>query len=120
MHLFRDIAGQSEYLSFASDGRIVELDGEETFGEYLDRLGVPVDLQVTLKGFLEMTMGDVTHSGQAYMRTYLREMLMHATRIYVPEKGVSALSHALADACSDCIRVATPGETCGDPGRLSD
>ena len=64
-----DAARQSEYLNFASDSRIAELDGEENFGDYLRRVGVSESLQVTFKGFLEMTMGHVEFSGQAYMRT---------------------------------------------------
>ena len=106
--LFRSLFRQSEYLSFASDSRLAELDGEETFDQYLERLGVPDYIQVMLRGFLEMTMGHVEFSGEAYMRTYIREMLLNADRLYVPEKGASALSQALADACGDAIRVSTP------------
>lgn len=106
--LIKEIKGQSDYLSFASDSRIVELDGEENAGDYMNRLGVPESLRVTLRGFLEMTMGQIEQMGSAYMRTYLAEMLMKPERIYVPEKGVGALSHALADACRDGIRVSTP------------
>jgi protoporphyrinogen oxidase len=106
--LFREILRQSEYLNFASDSRIAELDGEENFGDYLKRLGVSESLQTTFKGFLEMTMGDVEFSGQAYMRAYLMEMLVKADKLYVPEKGAGALSHALAEACRDFIRVSTP------------
>lgn len=108
LKLFRNIFRQSEYLSFASDSRIADLDGEESFGEYMERLGVTEQVQVTLRGFLEMTMGDVEFSGEAYMRTYLAEMLLNADKLYVPEKGASALSKALADVCADAIRVSTP------------
>lgn len=106
--LFRQIFRQLEYLNFASDSRVAELDGEENFGDYLERLGVPEFLQVTLRGFLEMTMGHVEFAGQAYMRTYLAEMLLKADQLYVPEQGASALCHALAAVCSDAIRVSTP------------
>ncbi len=102
------IRDQSEHLNFASNSRIAELDGEENFGDYLARLGVPDSLQMTLEGFLEMTMGHVEYSGAAYMRTYLAEMLMKSDQIYVPKEGASALSYALADACRDVIRVSTP------------
>ncbi len=108
MRLFRGIFRQSQYLDFSADSRMVELDGAETFGEYLDRLGVPERLQVTLRGFLEMTMGRVESSGEAYMRTYLAEMLLNADKLYVPEKGAGALVDALADACGDTIRLSTP------------
>ena len=106
--LFRSIFRQAEYLNFASDSRLAELDGEETFSQYLGRLGVPEYLQVTFKGFLGMTMGHVESSGEAYMRTYIREMLLNADKLYVPEKGAAALSQALADSCGDAIRVSTP------------
>ena len=107
LKLFREMNRQSEYLSFSGDCRIMELDGEENFGDYLERLGVPESLQVTLKGFLEMTMGHVEDGGAAYMRTYLAEMLK-GDQLYVPEQGVGALSRALADACGDAIRISTP------------
>ena len=106
--LFRSLFRQSEYLNFASDSRLAELDGEETFGQYLERLGVTEELQVAFMGFLEMTMGHVEHSGQAYMRTYIREMFLNADRLYVPERGASALSQKLADECGDAIRLSTP------------
>lgn len=106
--LFRDIFRQSKYLSFASDSRLAELDGDETFRDYLKGLGVPESLQVSFRGFLEMTMGHVEFSGHAYMRTYLREMLLNAHKLFVPEQGSGALSCALGNACSDAIRVSTP------------
>ncbi len=108
MKLFRNIFRQSEYLNFASGSRIAEIDGEENFGEYLERLGVTENVQTTLRGFLEMTMGHVEFSGEAYMRTYLAEMLLNADKLYVPEKGAAALSEALAGACGDAIRVSAP------------
>ena len=106
--LFQGLFRQSEHLSFASDSRLAELDGKETLGQHLERLGVPEEVQVAFRGFLEMTMGDVEHSGQAYMRTYLSEMLLNAHKLYVPEKGAAALCQSLADACGDGIRVSTP------------
>ena len=106
--LFRGILSQSGYLNFASDSRLAELDEEENFGDYLDRLGVTESLKLTLGGFLEMTMGHVEFSGHAYMRTYLAEMLINAQKLRVPEMGAGALTEALADACSDSIRMSTP------------
>ena len=106
--LFRDMFRKSEYLNFASTSRIVELDDIESFGEYLDRLGISDSLQMTIRGFLEMTMGHVEFSGHAYMRTYLSEMLVNADKLYVPEEGAAALANALAAECSDSIRVSTP------------
>ncbi len=106
--LFRGIARQSEYLNFASDSRIAELDGDESFGDYLRRIGVPESMQVSLRGFLEMTMGDVGQSGEAYMRTYLAQMLLKGDQLYVPEQGVGFLADALSEACADAIRASTP------------
>ena len=108
LKLVREINRQSEYLSFSSECRIVEVDEEESFGDYLERTGVPDYLKTTLAGFLEMTMGNTEDAGAAYMRTYLAEMLLKADQIYVPEKGAGALPHALAAACGDAIRVSTP------------
>ena len=105
---FRGILTQSKYLNFASDSRLAELDEEENFGDYLDRLGITESLKMSLAGFLEMTMGHVEFSGHAYMRTYLAEMLLNADKLHVPEKGASALTDALADACSNFIRMSTP------------
>ena len=105
--LFGDISRQAAQLRFSSDSRLAELDGDETFGAYLDRLGAPEPLKVSLKGFLEMTMGHVELSGQAYMRTYLAEMLVNADKLRVPEEGAAALARALAAACGDTVRVST-------------
>lgn len=108
LKLVRGIRQQSECLNFSSECRIVEIDGEENFGDYLARIGVPDYLKVTLGGFLEMTMGHIDDAGAAYMRTYLAEMLLKADQIYVPEQGAGALTHALAAACGDAIHVSTP------------
>ena len=108
LKLIKAIKDQSELLNFHSDCRIVELDGKESAGDYMERLGVPESLKVTLRGFLEMTMGRIEEMGAAYMRTYVAEMLLKPEQIYVPEQGVGSLTHALADACRDVIRVSTP------------
>ena len=105
--LFRDIFRQAAQLRFGSDAWPAELDDDESFGDYLDRLGAPEALKVSLKGFLEMTMGHVESSGQAYMRTYLAEMLVNADKLCVPEKGAGALARALATACGDAVHVST-------------
>ena len=105
--LFRGILRQAAQLHFSSDSRLAELDGDETFDAYLDRLGAPEPMKVSLKGFLEMTMGHVEFSGQAYMRTYLAEMLVNADKLSVPKKGAAALAQALAAACGDAVHVST-------------
>ncbi|MDE2940228.1 MAG: NAD(P)/FAD-dependent oxidoreductase [Chloroflexota bacterium] len=106
--LLREFRRDSKYLNYSSDNRLLELDGEETFKEYLDRMGVPHSLRVALTGFLELTMGSVNRSGQAYMRTYLAEILLKPTQISVPEYGAGALTEGLGDACADAIRTMTP------------
>lgn len=99
---------RSGQLSFAGDSRLAELDGDENFGDYLRRIGVRGSLRTTILGFLEMTMGHVECSGEAYMRTYLREMLVNSHRLHVPEEGSAALAEALAAECADTIRLSTP------------
>ena len=108
LKLIKGFKDDAEYLNYTSDHRIAELDGEETYGEYLDRLGVPESLRVTLAGFLEMTMGHVEQFGATWIRTFLREVLLKPNELYVPEEGCSALSYALAAECGDAIRVSTP------------
>lgn len=106
--LFGDTTHQSTRLGFMSDSRLAEWNDAETFGDYLDRIAVPQSVQSTLKGFFEtITMGDVGNSGQAYMLTYVSEILLRADKLWVPEKGTSDLARALAAACGDAIRVST-------------
>ncbi len=106
--VMRQIRGQSEYMSFASDSPLAEIDDDESFGDYLERLGVPETLRVTLKGPLDMILGDPEPAGQALMRAYIGETMLHSGRVYMPERGVGSLSEALAAACSDVTRVSTP------------
>ena len=61
-----------------------------------------------MQGFLEMTMGALEQMGAAYALTYLSDIMMKADKLFVPEKGVGSLSHALAARLGDSIRVSTP------------
>ena len=108
MRLYRDIRRQAEALGFGSPDALVDIEDQESLGEYLARIGVPETLQTSLKGFLQMTMGDVESSGQAYMRAYIREMGLNGDKITVPEKGAGALANALAAACAGSVRLNTP------------
>ena len=54
--VMRQIYRQSEYMSFAGDSPLAEIDDDESFGDYLKRFGVPENLQVTLRGTLEMIL----------------------------------------------------------------
>ena len=106
--VMRQIHRQSAYMSFAGDSPLAEIDDDESFGDYLERLRVPENLQVTLRGPLEMILGDPAPAGQALMRAYIGETMLHSGKVYMPERGVGSLSEALANACSDAIRVSTP------------
>ncbi len=106
--VMRHIHRQSEYMSFAGDSPLAEIDDDESFGDYMERLGVPENLQVTLRGPLEMILGDPEPAGQALMRAYIGETMLHSGRVSMPERGIGSLSEALATACSDAIRVSTP------------
>ena len=106
--VMRQIRRQSAYMSFAGDSPLAEIDDNESFGDYLKRLGVPEKLGVTLRGPLDMILGDPMPAGQALMRAYIGETMLHSGRVYMPERGIGSLSEALAAACSNAIRVSTP------------
>ena len=106
--VMRQIHRQSEYMSFAGDSPLADIDDNESFGEYLERLGVPENLRLTLKGPLEMILGDPMPAGQALMRAYIGETMLHSGRVYMPERGIGSMSEALAAACAEAIRVSTP------------
>ena len=106
--VMREIHRQAPYMSFASDSPLAEIDDEESFGDYLDRLGVPEKLQVTLQAPLKMILGDPVPAGQALMRAYIGETMLHAGQVSMPERGIGSLSEALATYCAEVIRVSTP------------
>ena len=106
--VMREIHRQSDYMSFAGDSPLAEIDDDESFGEYMQRLGVPEKLQVTLQAPLKMILGDPAPAGQALMRAYIGETMLHSGRVHMPERGVGSLSEALATYCSAAIRVSTP------------
>ena len=106
--VMRQIHREAEYVSFASDSPLAEIDDDESFGEYLERIGAPERLRVTLQAPLKMILGDPAPAGQALMRAYIGETMLHAGQVSMPERGIGSLSEALASHCSDAIRVATP------------
>ncbi|MYB41780.1 MAG: FAD-dependent oxidoreductase [Chloroflexi bacterium] len=106
--VMREIHRQAPYMSFASDSPLAEIDDEESFGDYLERLGVPEKLQVTLQAPLKMILGDPVPAGQALMRAYIGETMLHAGQVSMPERGIGSLSEALATYCAEVIRVSTP------------
>ncbi len=105
--VMRQIHRQAEYMSFGGDSPLAEIDDDESFGDYLDRLDVPDKLRVTLRAPLDMILGDPMPAGQALMRAYIGETMLHSGRVYMPERGIGSLSEALATACSDVVRVST-------------
>ncbi|WP_419925613.1 protoporphyrinogen/coproporphyrinogen oxidase [Candidatus Poriferisocius sp.] len=108
LKLAKGLRADAQYLNYASDHKIAELDGEETYGDFLDRLSVPKHLRVTLEGFLELTMGYPEQFGATWIRAFLGEVLFKPTQLYVPQGGCSALSYALADRLGGGIRLSTP------------
>ena len=106
--VMRQLYRQEEYLSFASDSRLAEIDDDESFGDYLKRHKVPEKLKVSLSGPLEMILGDPAPAGQALMRAYIGETMLSGGKVYMPERGIGSLSTALAAHCSDVIRASTP------------
>ncbi len=106
--LGRIIKDKQAYVTFASDSRIAEFDEAESAREYLNRIGVPEDMLLSLRGFLEMTMGELDDMSAAYALTYVGQIMAKADQLYVPEEGIGSLTYALADACGADIRVSTP------------
>ncbi|MCY4112672.1 MAG: NAD(P)/FAD-dependent oxidoreductase [Chloroflexi bacterium] len=106
--VMREIRRQAPHMSFASDSPIADIDDDESFGEYMKRLNVPENLQLTLRAPLDMILGDPEPAGQALMRAYIGETMLHDGRVSMPERGIGSLSRALADTCADAIQVSTP------------
>ncbi|MCY3912660.1 MAG: NAD(P)/FAD-dependent oxidoreductase [Chloroflexi bacterium] len=106
--VMREIHRQAEYMSFASDSPIAEIDDDESFGDYMQRLNVPENLQLTLEAPLKMILGDPRPAGQALMRAYIGETMLHEGQVSMPERGIGSLSETLATYCADAIRVSTP------------
>ncbi len=109
MKLIYKVIRQADYLTFASNSRMAEIDGDETFGEYLEKTGASESLRVTLSGFVENGVLDyVALSSQAYIRGYLANTFLRPHKLMQPEKGAGALARALRDACADVTRASTP------------
>ena len=106
MKLVWRVLREADYLTFASHSRMAEIDGDESFGEYLARTDAPESLRVTLSGFVENGVLDyVACFSQAYIRWYLANTLLRPHKLMQPEKGAGALARALSDACEDVTRV---------------
>ena len=99
--VMRQIHRESAYMSFAGDSPLAEIDDDESFGDYMKRLGVPENLQVTLRGPLEMILGDPMPAGQALMRAYIGETMLHSGKVSMPERGIGSLSRG---ACQCLLR----------------
>ncbi|MYG93652.1 MAG: FAD-dependent oxidoreductase [Acidimicrobiia bacterium] len=106
--VMRHMYHQEEFLSFASDSRLAEIDDDESYGDYLNRHKVPEKLRISLSGPLKMVLGDAAPASQALMRAYIGETMLSGGKVYMPERGIGSLSEALATACSEVIRASTP------------
>ena len=106
--VMRQLYREEPYLSFASDSPLAEIDDDESFGAYQRRLGVPETLRVTLRGPLDMILGDPEPAGQALMRAYIGETMLSGGKVSMPERGIGSFNRALAEACSDATRVSAP------------
>ncbi len=109
--LDRIIKDKQAYVTFASDSRVAEFDEEESAREYLNRIGVPEDMLLFLRGLLEMTMGDLDEMSAAFALTFMGQIIAKTDQLYVPEEGAGSLTHALANACGADIRVSTPAKS---------
>lgn len=106
--VMRQMYREAEHLSFSGDSPLAEIDDGESYGEYLERLNVPANMRTTIGAPLEMILGDPMPAGQALMRAYTGETMLHQGRVFMPEKGIGSFSLALAEACADSIRLSTP------------
>lgn len=106
--VMRHLHSQADYMSFASDSPLAEIDDLETYGDYLQRHGVPPKMRLTLSGPLEMVLGDPEPAGQALMRAYIGETMLSSGTVYMPERGIGSFNSALVGACADATRVSTP------------
>lgn len=74
-------------MSFEGDIPLAEIDDDESFSGYMERLGVPKKLQVTLRGPLEMILGDPMPAGQALMRAYIGDDAARPARSTCPSEA---------------------------------
>ena len=93
--VMRQMHREEDYLSFASDSPLAEIDDDESYGDYLKRLGVPRSLRLTLDGPLKMVLGDPEPAGQALMRAYIGETMLSSGTVYMPERGIGSFNTAL-------------------------
>ncbi len=108
LKLVGTLKADAKRLNYASTHRIADMDTDETYGEYLDRLGVPGPVRVTLEGFLGLTMGNPEEFGATWIRAFLAEVLLKPERLYTPVGGCSHLSEVLGGKLGSAIRVSTP------------
>lgn len=108
LKLVRSLKADAKYLNYASSHRIAEMDTEETYGAYLDRLGVPEPLRLTLDGFLGLTMGNPEEFGSTWIRAFLAEVLFKPDKLFTPVGGCSHLTEVLADRLGGTVHVSTP------------
>ncbi len=108
MKLVETVEKHSEYLSFASDSQLAEVDGDENAAEYLARLGLHEELMFMVRAFFKMTMARLEQMGAMYALTYLSQIMMNIKEVRVPETGMGSLGRAMAASCGDALRVSSP------------
>ncbi len=69
MKMLKMVRKRPESFSFASDSKVAEIDGEESVSDFMERIGVPQDMRLAFRGFLEVTMGELDEMGAAYAMT---------------------------------------------------
>lgn len=107
--LLREVQKHRDYLSFASDSRLVEIDGDENAADFMARIGVHKELEIAIRGFLQMTMmGRLEQIGAMCALTYFGEIMMKTEHLRVPEHGMGSLTRALAESCGEALRVSAP------------
>lgn len=108
MKLVETVEKHSEYLSFASDSRLAEVDGNENAAEYLTHLGIHEELMFMIRAFFKMTMAPLEKMGAMYALTYLSQIMMNIKEVRVPETGIGSLGRAMAESCGNALRVSSP------------
>ena len=108
LKLVRSLKADAKHLNYASAHRIADMDTEETYGEYLDRLGIPEPVRTTLEGFLGLTMGNPEEFGATWIRAFLAEVLFKPEKLFSPVGGCSQLSEVLKEKLGSAVRFSTP------------
>lgn len=112
MRLFAMLKKRAADLDFEDHSRLLDLDTGESFAEFARANSLGRYLRQA--GELDLncfTAGSSEEVGAAYGMALLWLWTLNpAARSFLPRQGIAALFSALADACSDFIRLSTPVE----------